>query len=146
MTNKGTQLSTNQLMLIKHQNPTSVGNGTGPEDSSWFQRHRMYRRLPKVSTWGYCLSYQYYQLKPSPYFTNHLGLSVFNCYSLIVSRKLLFYLWIRMICYIVFQLVYLDINPLYFSVQWLDAILSRIRVIHVLCYANEFMFVYHNES
>jgi len=46
-----------------------------------------------------------------------------------------------MIYYIVFQLAYLDVNPCWFSMQWLDAILSRIRAIRILWYANELMLV-----
>jgi len=45
MANKGIQLSTNQLVLIRQLNLrfASVGNGAGPEGSSWFRRHRAHR-------------------------------------------------------------------------------------------------------
>jgi len=47
--------------------------------------------------------------------------------------------------YIVFQLAYLDVNPCWFSVQWLDAILNCIRAIRILYYANELILCYANE-
>ena len=106
------------------------------------------RRLPRIPTWGHCLNYQYYQLKPSPCVIKHLGLSVFSCYLLIISylTQASLYLQIRMTYYIVFQFAYLDVNPCWFSVQWLNTILNYIRAIRVLCYANELVLVCDIES
>ena len=99
MVNKGTQLSTNQFVLIKQP---KLQWATDPGGSSWSRRHRAPQlwRLPRIPMWdhSYYLNYQYYQLKPSLCVIKHLSLSVFSCYLLITSylTQASLYLQIRM--------------------------------------------------
>jgi len=91
MANKGTQLSINQLVLIRQPNLAPL---------QWGESRRFISVLDdiartatvKIAKSSYIrpLSKQYYQLKPSPCIIKHLGLSVFSCYLLIISHASFF--------------------------------------------------------
>jgi len=147
---KGTQLSINQLVLIRQPNlaPLQWAMGRiqevhpGPDGIARtatvkIAKDSYVRPLSKLSIIKY-------QFKSNQCIIKHLVLSAFSYYLLIISFSCRLPLRsLRMSYYfsLIISLAYLDINTRWFSVHWLNLILNRIRVICVSCYANSCLYV-----